>query len=789
MDLVQDLRYAVRTFVRSPSLALAAVVTLALGIGANSAVFSVVYSTLLRPLPFPDADALVFVYESEPASPNAAVPFAKYEFLKEGTRTLSGLAALSPAAVTFGDGEPEQVFATRMSPNLPAVLGVTPVMGRWFTAEEDRTGAAPVIVLGHGVWSRRFGRDATILGRTITVEGKPHVVLGIMPREFEVLSLAEVWLPLTSGGITEVRLIGRLRDRETLEQAREDLTLLNQGYNERAGTTRDLVVRPLLEVAAADDRAALLLLQGTVLFVLFVACANVANLLLARSVTRRREVAVRAALGAGRARIARQILTESVLLSVFGGLLGLALAAGLVELFVWLAPPTFIRRGFISMDAPVLAFTAAVAVLTGLTFGMAPALRSWWRSPSADLQGGGATRGSSGVRTGSRALVVLEVALAVVLVVGAALLTKSLLRMEAVPAGFRAAGVITFELALPSARYSPERARIFYQELLADIERLPTVASAGAISDLPLAAFAPGGEPVRLETRSDRGRERPLVQFRTVTPGYFETLDIPVLCGATAESWPAAGGRPVVIVNEQAAKRLWPGQDPIGRRLQLASDASAPWRDVIAVVGDVRSAGLDEPAPMQAFVLHSQSPERHLAIAIRTLAGDPEAVLPDVTRRVRAMDAVLPLIRTRPMRAVVAASLGDARLSAAMIALFAVITVVVAVLGIYSVMAWSVAQRTREIAIRMAIGADPAAVQRLVVGEGGVLAAAGVAAGLCAALVLAPVLATMLYGVGPMDAPTFAGTAAAVLAVALAACYVPARRAMRVEPLAALHQD
>ena len=794
MPFIQDVRHALRLFIRQPAFALTAVLALALGIGANTAVFSVVYSVLLKPYPFPDSRALIFVYDSYAVAPNAPMSHAKYIALRDGNRTLAGIGAMTQAAITLTDGEPEQVFASRVSAEYLQVLGMPAARGRWFSPDEDRAGAPPVILLSHALWTRRFASAPDIVGRTINVDGQPRTVVGVMPRDFGVLSLAEAWLPLSvdpaNASVSNLRLIGRLKDGARIEQASQDLAALSASFNQATGADRAVVVRPLLDMAVSDDRARLLMLQATVVFVLLVACANVANLLLARSVTRQREFAIRSALGAGRSRIVRQLLTESTVLAVAGAAAGMLLAGWLVRLFVSLAPPTFVRRGFIAIDGTVLMATGVAAVVTGLVFGLAPALRARRLNPNEALQsvGGRASTGSH-VRAASRLLVVAEMTMALTLVVGAGLLLKGLVQLQRVDPGFEAAGVMTFELSLPARRYAEERVRDFYAALLNDVRSLPGVAEVGAISALPLAPFGGGSTPVRVDGEAAAPANRPLAQLRSVAPGYFETLRVPIVRGQAIGTTHSAGDSPVVVINRRMAELLFAGRDPLGQRVLIGSGPAARWREVIGIAGDVRSAGLDDPAPMQAFVPHAQLPVASMAVAFRTAGGDPAALMPVIARRVHALDKALPLIRPRSMGDIVDAALGNSRLAAVLMGVFALLAATLAVVGIYSLMSYSVAQRVREIGIRVAIGATRGAVLRMVLGEGLLLAAAGVILGTAGGLVLARSLGSMLYGVSPVDPQILVSSACGVLVVAAAACYIPARRALRIDPIVALRAD
>ena len=792
-QLIQDLRYGLRTFIRQPGFALTAVLALALGIGANTAVFSVVYAVLLKPLPYPDPAALVYIHDTYPAVTFASVSAAKYVALRERNRTLESLGAQTPGSVTLtGRGEPEQVPATRITADLFRAFRIEPALGRWFSADEDMPNASPVIVLSHSLWQRRFGGDPRVIGQSITANGVATTVVGVMPPDF--YSSAQAWVPLGFGnapapGGNFLRLTGRMKPGVSVDQVQQDLSDVSAAFNRENGLQRDVKVWPLHEIIVTDNKRTLLVLQGAVVFVLLVACANVANLLLARSVGRERELAIRAAIGAGRGRLVRQLLTESLLLSILGGAVGVILASWLLRLFVAMAPAGFPRVSSIAIDTGILTFTLAVAMATGLIFGVAPARRGFRTDPNDSLRDTGARGATSGNRGASRLLVVAEIAVALMLVIGAGLMVKSLLKLQSERTGFRADGLLTFELNLPAARYQPLAMAAFYQRALGEIRAIPGVQSAGAINYLPLANFGFNGN-FAIEGQPPFPRDAaPVVEYRAVTPGYFGTMGIPVVRGQDFTDQDNAAGRPVVIINQTMAERYWPNGNPIGSRVQLTFDSSAVWREVVGVVGDVRSWRVNTRPVPESYVPHTQAPTAGMGLVVRLDGMNPAQVLPALRQRIAAIDSALPLVRVRPMTDIIAASTGETRLSSVLTSVFALVAALLASLGIYSLIAYSVAQRSREIGIRVALGADRSSVVRMVVGEGLTLAAIGLVVGVAGAFLLTRTLRTLLYEVSPTDPSVLAMTCAGLLGVAALASVVPAIRALRVDPAIALRAE
>jgi putative ABC transport system permease protein len=792
-QLIQDIRFGFRTFVRQPSFAATAVLALALGIGANTAVFSVVYATLLKPLPFAHPEQLIYLHDTYPAVPSASVSWPKYVALRDGNRTLNALGAAAPGNVTLtGRGEPQQLTAMSVSGDFFTVFGVAPQYGRLIGRDDDVPNGGKVIALSYGLWQRRFGGDARIVGQTLTVDGQPFTVVSIMPASFNYPAGTEAWVPLalpaTSPGGNFLRLVGRMKPGVSLSQATDDLRAVTAAFNQANKLQRDVRTYLLHDFLTSRNRQMLLVLQGTVAFVLLIACANVANLLLARSVSRGRELSIRAAIGAGRIRLVRQLLTESVLLAVVGGVVGVLLASWLLRLFLLLAPPNFAGVQTIRIDVHVLLTTLLTAVVTGILFGLAPARHGFKADPNESLRDMGARGATSAAGKGaSRILVVAEIGVAMVLVIGAGLMVKSLMRLQAQETGFRPDGLLTFQLSLPQSVYPKNETVVqTYERILEDIRSIPGVQAAGGVNMLPLVNFGyntsfsiVGRPPFAQKDRA------PVIELRFVTPGYFQAMGMTVRRGRNVSENDTATGTQVVVINSTMAERLWPGANPLGERLSFGPGA-ANENEIVGVVSDIRDFGLSTAPVIEGYFPIEQAPSRSMAIVVRTELVDPGGLLPAIRQRLASIDPDLPIVKPQTMAAVVDAAAGGTRLSSTLTAVFALVAGLLAAVGIYSLIAYSVAERTRELGIRIALGADRGAVVRLIVGEGLALAAVGLVIGLVGAWLLTGTLTSMLYEVSPLDPAVMAMTAVAVLLVTAVASYVPARRALRVDPMTAL---
>ena len=799
-SLLQDIRYSVRALMKSRGLVLLAVLCLALGIGTNAGLFGLVNGVLLRPLPYAEPARLVRVFETPPRDPDelrsTALPTIA-DWNRE-LRSLEPVASYSPWSfdVTGGD-RPEQIEGASVSRELFPVLRAQPLIGRTFSADEDRPTGPRAIVLGHELWQRRFGGDSAILGRSLTLNGVQFTVVGVMRPGFAFPPGAELWASTAVDHEFEARdarhvsVLGRLQSGATIETARAELQDIERRLAERFPknyANYGVKLIPLHERITGNIRPALLTLFGAVTFVLLIACANVANLLLARATSRRTEMALRAALGATRGRIVRQLVTESVMLSVVGGAVGAIVATLMLSVLRALGPSNIPRLGDVTVDTRVLAFTFLVAMITGLVFGLAPALAASRVDPHTMLQEGG--RGSTPARVRQRvrgALVVAELALALVLVVGAGLLIRSLHALTTVDPGVRVENVLTFHVGLPPAKHA-DRAYIveFYRQLRERLGTAPGAVAVGLASRLPLSGDDHSAR-VRLEGEPDVPGSGRQMQDRAVSPGYFRALGISLRTGREFTNADASNSPPVVIVNESLAGRLFPGESALGKRI-IPSRAGNVSREIVGVVADARQFGVDVPAEPEFYIPHAQDPWPWLNVVVRT-AGDPARFARAAEAAVWSLDPNMPLTQVRSMEDMLAASLAPRRFNMIVLGVFAVVALLLAVVGIYGVMASLVAQRTREIGIRVALGAGRSHVMTLVVGHASMLAGIGVAVGLAAAMALSRVMSGLLFGVGPMDPVTFVATGVLLGGVALAASYVPARRAMRVDPVVALKND
>jgi putative ABC transport system permease protein len=807
--LWQDLRYGARVLRKSPGFTAVAVAALALGIGANTAIFSVVDNVLLRPLGYAEPSRLVALWEEGKTRGfrgQTELAPANYFDLREQARAFERVAAFSPHSLNLtGAGEPERLEGQRVSADLFPLLGVRPARGRWFLPEEDAFGADRAVVFSHSLWVRRFGADPALVGRTVALDGVPHTVVGVMPPHFHFPGREEFWVPMAmhpeeaaGRGDHYLRAVGRLREGVSSEAAGDEVRAfaerLARQYPETNGGL-GMVVVPLHEEFVGGARPALLILLGAVGLVLLIACANVANLLLARAAARRREVAVRAALGAGRLRLVRQMLTESLLLATLGGAAGLLLAVWSVDLLSALVPPEVAAAGRQPLDARVLLFTLAVSLVTGVVFGLAPALQSSNPRLSEALKEAGRYTGSGAGRGRARgALVVCEVAVALMLVVGAGLLLKGFWRLRAVEPGFRAEGVLTMKVILPAAKYAkPEQRRAFYDETLRRVAALPGVESAAMISFLPLTfrgmyfTFTAEGRPPATAA------ERPNAVYRVVSPDYFRAMGVPVLRGRAFAASDTAEAPAVMVVSRAMAERHWPGEDPIGRRLKVGPpDSRNPWATVVGVVGDVRHGALSNELEPEMYAPYAQETRGFTAprdLVVRTSAGDPLSLAAAVREAVWSVDKDQPVSGARTLEQVLGESVARQRLYLLLLGAFAGLALVLAAVGVYGVMSYAVAQRTHEIGVRVALGAGRADILRLVVGQGMLLGLAGVGVGLAGAFALTRVMSSLLYGVTATDPAVYASVALLITLVALLACYVPARRAMKVDPMEALRYE
>ena len=789
----QDARYALRLLVRAPGFACVAVLTLALGIGANAAIFSVVRSVLLAPLPFTDPDRLVSVWHAYPPTlPRAAVSVPGYDDLLAATDLFAGATAFVTASQNLtGRGEPERLIVVRATSSFQPVLGIRIARGRWFTDGEDAPGDSSVVVLSDGLWRRRFGGDPAIVGQTIYLNDRPHQVIGVAAASATFPRVAEAWVPVAftaaqrgadGRGSEFLDVIARLRPGLTIAQARGGLaslarTLKSAYYADSPRWTLDM--RPLPEDLVRETRPVVVTVFAAVGLVLLVACANVANLLLARASHRRRELAVRAALGAAPGRLRVQLLVETATLGAIGGAAGILVAAVAVPLLARATAAGFTQVDPPRLDPVVLAFAAAAALASSVIFGGVPA----WQLSRTDLRTAlnAETRGGSGRRTG-HAIVVAEIALAFAVLVGAGLLMRSFARVTSVDPGFDVDRRVTIRVSLPAARYRdlPQRAA-FYTQLFERLSALPGVRAAGAVSELPLGGANNMGT-FEIESRpTPRGGDLPHADWRSASPQYFTAMNIRLVAGRLFDDRDGITSPRVAIVDEAAAAKYWPDRSPIGDRLTTDDGPAKNWRAIVGVVRTVHHDALDAAPRGTTYLPLAQRPTAS-AFAVVHADGDALGLLPPIRAAVAAIDPALPIYDVRPLDARIAASLGRRRAATWLVAVFAALALALVVVGVYGVVSYDVSQRSREIGIRIALGADRGAVMRMVVGGGARMAAGGLAVGAALAFAAARASAGLLFGVSAEDPSTYAILGAALLMMAIAAAYLPARRAAGINP-------
>ena len=807
----QDLRYGLRMLLRKPGFTFAAVLTIALGIGANTAIFSAVNAVLLRPLPYLEPERLVRIWgtSARQSATEARGEFYDYNISpnnfydwREQNQVFAQMAAFSFGSLTLtGRDEPLRLVCPAVSAEFFSVLGVTPAHGRFFLPEEEQVGQHRAVVLSHGLWHSQFGGDPNIIGQTLSFEGNSFVVVGVAPANFRhpvrsPIGEPDLWRPLAlrlepgNRGGYWLHAIGRLKPGVTLEQAQAEMSAISNRLEQQYPETnagRGARLSALHHAVVGNVRPALWLLFGAVGLVLLIACANVANLLLARASTRRREMAIRLSLGASFFRVVRQLLTESLLLALIGGAFGLLLALWLTDVFIALGAD-IPRLEEVSVDTRALGFALGLTLLTGIIFGLAPALNAVKFDLNQSLKEGGLT--SSPRRHRSRSLLVVsEVALALMLLVGAGLLLKSFWRLQSVDPGFNPEGALVLDISLPQARY-PQRAEAanFYQQLLTRIEALPGTQAAGAVNILPLSgssscdSFSIAGHPPM-----PQGQE-PCAEIRASSVSYFRALGIPLLMGRQFTEQDRRDAPPVALINETMARRFFPAADPIGQRINLDGASQPVWREIVGVVADVKHFGLDvEPRP-EIYQPLLQAPFRGMTIVARTNA-DPETLASAVRAEVRALDKDLPIYNLRTMRDLVSSSIAQPRFRTLLLGSFAALALLLAAIGVCGVMFNTVAQRTHEIGIRLALGAGRRDILKLILWQGMSLALMGISVGLGAAFALTSVMRSLLFGVSATDWATFVSAALLLFGIALLACYLPARRATKVDPMEALRYE
>lgn len=801
--LWQDIRYGFRTLLKKPGFAAITVLTLALGIGINSAIFSVVNAVLLRPLPFAEADRLVYVEGLDFRDNTKGGSISPPDFLdyREQTHSFERFAAFQPLSFTLtGEGEPERVTSARVSAGFFETLGVQPVAGgRTFHADEEQDGRNGVVVVSYGLWQSRFGSDPKLVGKTLALNGQNATIIGIMPPNFQFPREAQLWTPIAFKTPPMslrrshfLQAVGRLKNGVTLEQAQAEVNNIAHGLEKQypeSNTHFGLGLTLLPERLVGQMRLTLLVLLGAVGLVLLIACANVANLSLARGVSRHREIAIRSALGASRVRVVRQLLTESVLLALGGGGLGLLLAVWSVDLIVAFSPENLPRIKEVTIDWRVLLFTLFVSLLTGIIFGLFPALSTSKSNLTETLkEGSRGTMGAKGQRLRAL-LVVSEVALSLMLLVGAGLLIKSFLRLTHVDPGFTVTNVLTMQLSLTRAKYpEPQQTAAFFQSLVSRIESLPGVQAAGTVTELPLSGqdnytffTIEGKPPVAFGSLENDA------SIRVVSPNYFRAIGIPLLKGRFFTDRDSINAPKAIVVSESFARRFLPNEDPIGKRLTI--DFGQPWTgEITGVVGSIHHSSLAQEPTGEMYVNHAQTPKPMTNLVVRA-AGDPSKLTAAIRSEVQALDKDLPIYNVKTMEQRVSESAAQPRFRTLLLGLFACVALLLASVGIYGVISYSVTQRTHEIGIRLALGAQASDVLRLVVKQGMVLALIGIVIGLVAAFAVTRVMVSLLYGVTATDPVTFVGVSLLLAGVALVACLVPARRATKVDPMIALRYE
>jgi putative ABC transport system permease protein len=802
MNILQDVRFGLRTLWKSPAFTLVAIVTLALGIGANTAIFSVVNAAMIRPLPFPNAKRLVSIYHSYTKFnlPRVTVYPAAYGYFRDHGTSFEQMAAFTgyraPQNLT-GNGEPERVHAVMSTANFFSTLGTQPMLGRTFTPEEDAPGTGRAAVLSYGLWTRRFGSDRGIVGREITLDSKNYVVVGVMPKGFEFPEETELWVPigfsseqLTSDGVEYLNVIATLRPNVTLQRAEAEMgkmtneILARDQQGNEAGWSANLM--PVREASVSDVRTALWILLGAVGCVLLIACANVANLLLARAAARQKEISIRSALGASQWRLARQLLTEGVLLGLFGGTLGLLFGYLGLDLLLSTIPikvPSYIH---VEIDPIVLAFTFVLAIVTGLVFSALPAVQLSRNNVNAVLKEGGRSSAAGGRNLARTSIVIAQLAVAMMLLVSAGLLIKSFVRLQQSNQGFNPHNVLLFGTNPPTSKYKePAQIVAFYDQVLERESHLPGVISAAITSETPLTSnmssvFSIAGKTFDV---------KPHAHVATVNASYFGTMQIPVLSGRVFTDADREGAEPVALIDQLAARAFFGAEDPIGKKLMFTFEGTEKqriWRTIVGVVGSVKHTDpLGTETKGEIFLPFAQRPESRMMVALRT-SGNPMTIANSARREVLNVDPLQPVEKIQSMEDVVDDFVAQPRFNMVLLGTFAGLALALSAIGVYGVMTYTVSQRTHEFGLRMALGASSADVLRFVLGHALRISAIGLTAGVIGAFIVSRALTSLLFGVKAGDPLTFAGVALLLAGIAILASYLPARRATKVDPVIAL---
>jgi len=806
LSVIRDVRFSARILLKNPGFAVAAVIILALGIGANTAMFTVASALLLRPFPFHDPEQLVSVDTKDKIAERGGT-LLRYELLRDRGQSFQAVAAWTNDSFDLtGRGEPLQVPVARVTPSFLPMLGVQPQLGRVFRDDEGRPEGNHVVMLSDAIWRSRFGGDPSIIGQTVTLDTVPHTIIGVLPADalFPFVGQADVWTPryfeLTlmtpqrlRAGVGYLTFMARLRPDVTLSRADSELAVLNRQYREQNPTAPDadpavaMIASPLRDMVVADVRGRLLVLSGAVAVVLLIACANVASLLLSRALARRREVAIRTAMGAGRHVIVRQLLTESVLLSLVAGLLGVGLGWAGTQALTRLAASQLPQGVPITMDLRVLLFAVGVSLLTGIAFGVFPALQLSRTDLNTTLREEGASTSAGRERARMRSLLVVgQVALSLLLLIGAGLLLRSFARLLRVDPGFDAHNVLTMNVSLPTVKYAkPEQQIAFFDDVLRRVSALPGVRNAAISAALPMSwkritPMLPEGQPdVPLG-------QRPFLDIEAISPQWFDTMRVPLRNGRGFSAADNAQAPKVLVVNETFARRFWPNQNPVGKHVVVGRGPTAS--EVVGVAGNIRNKGLAEETQAQVYIPFAQLPWGNMNLLVRTDVS-PQSVAAAVQKQISAVDADQPVTSIQTVDELMDSSRAEPRFTMMLLAVFSLAALALAVIGIYGVLAYSVAQRRHEMAIRLALGAERGDILRLVVRQGLTLAVTGVAVGLFVALLMTRLMASVLYDVGAHDLTTFALAPIIFLAIALLASYLPARRATKLNPVEALRDS
>jgi putative ABC transport system permease protein len=802
--MIQDLRFGMRMLAKKPGFTLVAIITLALGIGANTAIFSVVHAVLLRPLPFPNPDRLVVMTEKDREGSRMGAAYPNYQDWRTQAESFEGMAGFRSQIFNLtGVDKPLRLQGRTVSWNFFELLGVVPQLGRGFVEQDDQPGAPPAAMVSHGIWQEKFGGEPALVGNQVKLDGDSFTVVGVLPRDFEFFRRVDVYVPLGQyikrqpaildrGNHFGLNVLAILKSGVRVEHASSEMDTLAAQLERQYPNTNSgngVMVQQLNERYTEDIRTALLVLFTAVSLVLMIACVNIANLLLVRTTERQKEIAIRVALGAGRARIVRQLLSESVLISLMGGLAGLLIGMWMKDGILALAPQDVSRLSEARMDGVVLLFTFGVSVLTGVLFGVLPAWHASRGNLNTTLKEGGRTSGGSSREGMRKVLLVGEVGLSLVLLIGAGLMLRTVFELTRTNPGFTPENLLTMQVSLARNAYDEPRRRLFYDECLTRVQAVPGVMSAALTLSLPIdgsnwnSVFIVGDQAVPPRA------ELPASAFTPVSTNYFETMGVRLINGRGFTAADTEKSATVTVINETMARRFWPNESPIGKRLKQGwPENETPWREVVGVAADVKLNGVDQETPLQAYLPLAQEPALSLALVVRS-QGNPLSLAAAVEQAIYAMDKDLPVFNTRSMDQLLDNAIAQQQLTMVLLAGFAAVALLLAAVGIYGVVSYSVSQRTHEIGIRMALGAQAGDVLRLVAGQGMGLAIVGVAIGVGASLVLTRLMTSLLFGVSATDPLTFAAISVLLALVALLACYFPARRATKVDPIIALRYE